>query len=105
MAKFDYGGGCGCGLYRECEPNCEYNLSIKEENMTNDDFGFTLVGEEDILVKAPVDLRAEKLRDMVMPLLNNMKKNPDKDYIQWPGKERVKQIDAFIKKMNALIDG
>lgn len=81
---------------------------IKGPLMTTDDtndFGFTLVGEEDILVKAPVDLRAEKLRDMVMPLLNNMKKNPDKDYIQWPGKDRVKQIDAFIKKMNALVDG
>lgn len=25
MAKFDQGGGCPCGLYRECEPNCEWN--------------------------------------------------------------------------------
>lgn len=22
MAKYDYGGGCPCGLYKECEPNC-----------------------------------------------------------------------------------
>jgi transcription elongation factor Elf1 len=25
MAKYDYGGGCGCGLYAECEINCEHN--------------------------------------------------------------------------------
>jgi RecA/RadA recombinase len=24
MAKYDYGGGCPCGLYKECEPNCEH---------------------------------------------------------------------------------
>lgn len=24
MAKFDQGGGCPCGLYRECEPRCEH---------------------------------------------------------------------------------
>ena len=23
MAKFDQGGGCPCGRYRECEPKCE----------------------------------------------------------------------------------
>ena len=23
MAKYDYGGGCPCGLYRECIPQCE----------------------------------------------------------------------------------
>ena len=22
MANYDYGGGCPCGLYRECPPNC-----------------------------------------------------------------------------------
>lgn len=26
MAKYDHGGGCPCGLYRECEPGCrEYD--------------------------------------------------------------------------------
>lgn len=27
MAKYDQGGGCPCGLYRECTPECEHNLS------------------------------------------------------------------------------
>lgn len=25
MAKFDQGGGCPCGLYRECEEGCAYD--------------------------------------------------------------------------------
>ena len=67
----------------------------------DDDFGFSLVGEEDI---APVDDRAEKLRKMIMPFLNNLKKNPEKDYIQWKGKDRIKKIDEFIVKINKLVD-
>jgi hypothetical protein len=42
------------------------------------------------------------LRDMIMPLLNNLKKNPEKDIIHWPN--RAEKIDAFIKKMNKLVD-
>ena len=39
-----------------------------------------------------------------MPLLNNLKKNPEKDIIKWKGSERVKNIDEFVIKMNKLID-
>jgi hypothetical protein len=24
MARYDHGGGCPCGLYKECEPGCEH---------------------------------------------------------------------------------
>ncbi len=130
MAKFDQGGGCPCGLYRECEPNCEH----KEKKMSWDnvgpnhchmdgtpikqqvkgtikmneehDFGFTFVDEEQFTrVETVVDNeKLRKLRAMIMPLLLNLKKNPEKDIIQWPGKERIKSIDSFIKKMDKLID-
>ena len=70
--------------------------------MEINDFGFTLVGEEKLIV--PNNDKAEQLRDMIMPLLNNLKKNPEKDYIQWPGKDRVKRINEFIDKMNHLIE-
>lgn len=66
------------------------------------DFGFTFTDEEEIQTRN-IDDRAERLRKMIMPLLNNLKKNPNKDIIQWPGKDRVKKIDEFIKKMDEVI--
>jgi hypothetical protein len=102
LAKFDQGGGCPCGLYRECEPNCEH----KEMKMQEHDFGFTFANEEDFTkVEKVVDQeKLKQLRDMIMPLLLNLKKNPEKDIIQWPGKDRIKSVDAFIKKMDKLLD-
>jgi hypothetical protein len=32
MAKYDHGGGCACGLYRECLDDCEHN-ETKTENI------------------------------------------------------------------------
>lgn len=116
MAKYDYGGGCPCGLYRDCIPQCEYyrgeipqldtsNNRLKERTRMKDpgDFGFTIVGEEDL--QGPADTRAEQLRDMIMPLLNNLRANPDKDIIRWKGPDRVKKIDEFISRMDKLVDG
>ena len=69
------------------------------------DFGFT--SEDELKVEANVNDKAIaiELRNIIMPLLNNLKKNPDKDIIKWEGKQRIKQIDAFIKKMDKLIEG
>jgi hypothetical protein len=30
MAKFDHGGGCSCGLYRECYKGCEHHPLTKK---------------------------------------------------------------------------
>jgi len=88
----------------------------------NDDFGFSLVSEDEL--KAHEDLLRRKieeqtevvqkteaelkdkldgLRDMIMPLLINLSKDPDKSYIFWP--DRVKKIEKFIKKVNTYVDG
>jgi len=69
------------------------------------DFGFTSEDELKVEVSTKVNDKATAIRDMIMPLLNNLKKNPDKDIIKWEGKARIKQIDAFIKKMDKLIEG
>ena len=42
------------------------------------------------------------LRDMILPLLNNLSKNTEKDYILWPNRES--DIKAFIDKMNNYIE-
>jgi len=135
MAKYDHGGGCGCGLEKECPPECEWyrssghekgydavkeafrearkilskrNISIqKEMTMEDDDFGFSFSDEIIVETKVVVESteRTEKLRNMIMPLLKNLKKDADKDYIRWAGKDRVKKIDEFIAKMNNIVDG
>ncbi len=78
--------------------------------MTDDinfDFGFT---SEDQLAAEEKARTAEQkkkllgLRNMMMPLLNNLLKNPDMDIIKWEGKVRVIQINAFIKKMDDYIE-
>jgi RecA/RadA recombinase len=33
MAKYDYGGGCPCGLYSECEPNCIHDPAKREAEL------------------------------------------------------------------------
>jgi len=67
------------------------------------DFGFTAVNEEELEIVQQASLtmqegvevqaRLEKLYNAVQPLLNNLKKNPEKDYIYWPN--RLEKVEAF----------
>jgi hypothetical protein len=68
------------------------------------DFGFSFATEEELTIVKENNEKIQKLRDMIMPLLTNLKKNPEKDVIKWEGAARIKSIDAFIKKMNKLVD-
>jgi hypothetical protein len=75
---------------------------------TDFDFGFTSEDElkaGELQQLGSTQEKLEGLRKMIIPLLNQLKKNPDKDIIKWPGADRIKQIDAFIKKMDAYIKG
>ena len=69
----------------------------------DDDFGFTFADSEEILTKTiQAEDRVQGLRNMIMPLLNNLMKNPEKDTIVWP--DREKRIKKFIKDMDAYIN-
>ena len=87
-----------------------------------DDFGFSMVSEIDLkkneeeLKKKIEDMtkmtiesnkklkeKLDGLKEMIMPLLNNLAKDPDKEYILWPN--RADKIQAFIKKVNDFVDG
>ena len=77
--------------------------------MSNDifDFGFTAVDETELeavqkatnevsQVTSTVETTQEKLDKLynaITPLLNNLKKNPEKEYILWP--DRLKKVEAF----------
>ena len=89
--------------------------------MKDNDFGFSLVSEKELkaheeLLKKKVEEQSKAvdvttqeltdklhgLRDMILPLLNNLSKDPDKTYILWP--DRTDKIKAFIKKINDYVD-
>lgn len=66
------------------------------------DFGFTAVSENELEAlqtaessAAELEERLDKLYKAVLPLLKNLKQNPDKDYIYWP--DRVSKVEAFEK--------
>jgi len=71
--------------------------------MTEFDFGFTLVDEADLDVSqelvtatasgASAQDKLDKLYNAITPLLNNLKANPEREYIKWPN--RVDKVEAF----------
>ena len=78
------------------------------------DFGFTAVTEDELDVVKDVTKKAEslganalntqdrldKLYNAITPLLNNLKKNPEKEYILWPKRlEKVEQFEDYIQKI------
>jgi len=70
-----------------------------------DDFGFSFVSGEEIKKseKQSTQNKLEQMRKLILPLLNNLAKNEDKDHIYWPN--RAKKIKEVISKINKLVDG
>ena len=78
------------------------------------DFGFTLVDENELEVvqqaQATVtsasssveetQAKLDKLYNAIQPLLNNLKANPEKDYILWPNRlAKVEQFEDLLQKI------
>jgi hypothetical protein len=70
-----------------------------------DDFGFSFISKEEISKegKQTTQNKLEAMRKLILPLLNNLAKNEDKDTIYWPN--RTKKIKDVISKINKLVDG
>jgi hypothetical protein len=92
-------------------------MKLNEE----DDFGFSLVSEQEL--KAHEELLKQKVQEqtivkdslttqyqnkidglmsMIMPLLNNLAKDPSKEYVLWP--DRADKINAFKKKLEDYVN-
>jgi hypothetical protein len=70
---------------------------------TDNDFGFTFTNESELSNDVEISNlqdRLKQLRDMFLPLLENLNKNPDKDMIKWPNRKAV--LDKQIKKLKEL---
>jgi hypothetical protein len=75
------------------------------------DFGFTAVDEDELeavqqaqsvvqeasTTANSTQERLDALYNAVMPLLTNLKKNPEKEYILWPNRtEKIEQFEAKL---------
>ena len=71
------------------------------------DFGFTAVTEDELEAVqsastsvATTSDQLDRLYNAIQPLLNNLKANPEKEYIYWPNRlEKVEQFEDFIQKI------
>jgi len=79
------------------------------------DFGFTAVDEDELEAVQSVKNEASdasataqeledklnRLYNSILPLLTNLKKNPEKEYILWPN--RVEKIEQFEDLISGII--
>lgn len=71
------------------------------------DFGFTAVTEDELETvtvakesEILVANRLDMLYNGILPLLENLKKNPEKDYIYWPNRTgKVEEFELYLKKI------
>jgi hypothetical protein len=81
------------------------------------DFGFTAVDEDDLhtveiskkiaeeqaATAEQLEARLDRLYNAITPLLNNLKKNPEKEYILWP--DRLKKVEEFETYLQNIYTG
>jgi hypothetical protein len=78
------------------------------------DFGFTLVDEDELEAVQQAQSKVASVSDSVsetqdkldslfnaiQPLLNNLKQNPEKEYILWPNRlEKIEQFEDYIQNI------
>lgn len=66
--------------------------------INNDDS--SMINEHRELVQQDVVSKLKQVEDLILPLLYNLQKNPDKDYIHWPGRNSI--IDKQIEKIKSV---
>lgn len=59
-----------------------------------------MINEHRALLEQDVASKLKDVENLVLPLLYNLKKNPEKDYIHWPN--RVTIIDKQIEKIQSV---
>ena len=94
-------------------------VMVDERNITYD-FGFTIVDESELDAYQQAQEAREKLEvasgssqemedklhrlyNAIQPLLNNLKKSPERDYILWP--DRLAKIEAFEDMLQEIYQG
>ena len=89
-------------------------MAKDEINLQDFDFGFTAVDETELeavtvasqaVATASIDTKEmqdkmDTMYNAMIPLLNNLQKNPEKEYIYWP--DRHNKVEQFRDKLTIL---
>ena len=72
---------------------------------SDDDFGFSFtdeatISETHVLGNQELTDRIQLMYDAIIPLLKNLAKNPDQEYIKWPN--RTSKINEFKQKLDDI---
>lgn len=81
------------------------------------DFGFTAVDEDELssvqsikqeaqqasASSEKVQDRLDRLYNAITPLINNLKKSPEKEYLLWP--DRLEKVEAFEDHLQKIYHG
>jgi len=59
-----------------------------------------MINEHRELVQQDVAAKLKQVEDLILPLLYNLQKNPEKDYIHWPNRTAI--IDKQIEKIKSV---
>lgn len=62
----------------------------------NDD----MINEHRELVQQDVVAKLKQVEDLILPLLYNLQKNPEKDFIHWPNRTAI--IDKQVERIKAV---
>jgi hypothetical protein len=103
---------CACGEYAVCinngHPLCRpidvapvaTKSSFIAAQDFDDDFGFSVVSEEEQRKMETTDKRLAEMREAIEILLRNLSMNPTSDLIKWPN--RLEKIQAFRARLDAI---
>ena len=59
-----------------------------------------MINEHRALIESDVATKLRDVEDLILPLLFNLQKNPEKEYIHWPNRTAI--IDKQIEKIKAV---
>ena len=71
---------------------------IENRILSSDNSG--MINEHRSLVEQDVAQKLRDVEDLILPLLLNLKKNPEKDMIHWPNRTAI--IDKQIEKIKVV---
>lgn len=73
-------------------------LESKLEELTTGDTS-SLIEQHKQLLTSEVRGKLQQVEQLILPLLYNLQKNPDKEYIHWPNRKEIiqKQIDKILQ--------